>query len=196
MQSPVVSARGGSPTVFTNAWATFDSITDGGFDSITYDDVTYAYWGTSPSALAPNTTVLSGGVVQVDTTNQSVVPFSGVSPLGFGDLVNGGAQTGSYAIQAVSDFTAQNKYVFGLAKPGKTPIPSPVATFIAEPNDTFNITPVEKFYVSDSAYTPGAVIDTTMTSTSFVEIDFTGKPQNTATVIQNADGSFSVTYTS
>lgn len=196
MQSPIVSSRGGNPQVFQNAWATFDSVTNGGFDSITYDDVTYAYWGTTPSQLAPNTTVLSGGVALVDTAAQSVVPFSGVAPLGFGDTVNGGAQTGSYAIAATSDFTARNGYVFGLAKPGKTPIPSPVATFVAEPNDTFNITPVEKFYVSDSAYAPGAVIDVTTTSTSFVEIDFTGKPQNTATVIQNADGSFSVTYSS
>jgi hypothetical protein len=73
-------------------------------------------------------------------------------------------------------------------------MPTPVATFAAQPNDTFNITPVEKFYVTDGLYEAGAVIDYSAVSAKSAEIDFTGKPQTTATVIQAADGSFSVTY--
>lgn len=194
MQNPIVTARGGDPKIYTNAWATFPSLLDGGFDSITYEDVTYAYWGTAPRELAPNTTVVSGGVAQVNTASCDSVAFDGSNSLGFEPVAAGGAMSGSYQITATTDFTADNNYVFGLARPGKTSIPTAVATFKAQPNDTFNITPVEKFYVADGAYTPGAVIDVSMSSTNYAEIDFTGKPQTTATVIQAPDGSFSVTY--
>lgn len=194
MQTPVITGRGGDPDIYTNAWATFPSLLDGGFDSITYEDVTYAYWGTAPRELAPNTSVVWGGVAKVDTTTQDTVAFDGSDSLGFEAVQLGGAMTGSYQITATTDFTADNNYVFGLARPGKTPLPTPVATFKAQPNDTFNITPVEKFYVADGAYTPGAVIDVSMSSSDFAEIDFTGKPQTTATVIQAANGSFSVVY--
>ncbi|WP_454760767.1 hypothetical protein [Caulobacter segnis] len=194
MQTPVITGRGGDPDIYTNAWATFPSLLDGGFDSITYEDVTYAYWGTAPRELAPNTSVVWGGVAKVNTTSQDTVAFDGSDSLGFEAVQLGGAMTGSYQITATTDFTADNNYVFGLARPGKTPLPTPVATFKAQPNDTFNITPVEKFYVADGAYTPGAVIDVSMSSSDFAEIDFTGKPQTTATVIQAANGSFSVVY--
>ncbi|WP_454717066.1 hypothetical protein [Caulobacter segnis] len=194
MQTPVITGRGGDPDIYTNAWATFPSLLDGGFDSITYEDVTYAYWGTAPRELAPNTSVVWGGVAKVNTTTQDTVAFDGSDSLGFEAVQLGGAMTGSYQITATTDFTADNNYVFGLARPGKTPLPTPVATFKAQPNDTFNITPVEKFYVADGAYTPGAVIDVSMSSSDFAEIDFTGKPQTTATVIQAANGSFSVVY--
>lgn len=194
MQSPVVTGRGGDPDIYANAWATFPSLLNGGFDSITYEDVTYAYWGTAPRELAPNTSVVWGGVAQVNTATRDSIAFDGSDSLGFEAVQNGGAMTGSYQITATTDFTKDNNYVFGLARPGKTPLPTPVATFLAQPNDTFNITPVEKFYVADGVYTPGAVIDVSMTSSEYAEIDFTGKPQTTATVIQAADGSFSVVY--
>lgn len=194
MQSPIVTGRGGDPDIYANAWASFPSLLNGGFDSITYEDVTYAYWGTAPRELAPNTSVVWGGVAQVNTTTRDTVAFDGSDSLGFGPVENGGAMTGSYQITATTDFTADSHYVFGLARPGKTPLPTPVATFLAQPNDSFNITPVEKFYVADGVYTPGAVIDVSMTSSEYAEIDFTGKPQTTATVIQDAKGRFSVTY--
>jgi hypothetical protein len=48
------------------------------------------------------------------------------------------------------------------------------------------------FYVSNDDYTPGQVIDPSQAPNT-VRIDFTGQP-DTATVIQGADGGFSVRY--
>lgn len=106
----------------------------------------------------------------------------------------GSAPVGSFSIMTGTDFIPNNNYVFGLARAGGSPIPSPVATFKVQPNDKLNATPVEKFYVSDGAFTPGDVIDVTTTSNGYATIDFTGRPETNATVIQAADGSFSVTY--
>lgn len=195
MEPPIVTSTGASPQVYSNAWVTFNGVTNGGFDTIIYDDVTYAYWGTTPSQLTPGTVISSGGTMLVDTTTQDTVPFQGSLPAGFGTLATPGkAQTGSYQIVATTDFTPSNGYIFGLAKPGKTPVPAPVATFSATPNDTYNITPVVKFYIGDGSYTPGQVIDVSVSSTAYATIDFTGKAQSTATVIQGENGGWTVEF--
>jgi hypothetical protein len=173
MKPPIVTSTGGNPQVYSNAWVTFTGVTNGGFDTVTYDDITYAYWSTTPSELAPGTIIDSGGTIQVNTATSDTVPFTGATPTGF---------------------TPDNGYIFGLAKAGKTPIPAPVATFAATPNDTFNITPVVTFYVADGAYAPGQLIDVSTTSTLPATIDFTGKAQTTATVIQQPNGSWTVDF--
>lgn len=66
--------------------------------------------------------------------------------------------------------------------------------FDAVPNQTFNITPVVRFYVADGAYTAGQIIDFTAESANHATIDFTGQPGTKVTVVQGADGSFSVVY--
>jgi hypothetical protein len=199
MQPPQVTATGGQPTVYANAWVTFNGILSGGQDNLTYTDQTYAYWGTAQMPVAPGTTMGQGGTALVNTAQQTSVTFVGTasqgSGIGFLPPVAGGAMTGSYRIIANSDFTQANGYMFGLARPGNIPtIASPVATFVAEPNDTFNITPVIKFYVADGAYTPGEIIDFSTTSTSAAEVNFTGLPQTSAVVTQNSNGSFTVQY--
>jgi hypothetical protein len=195
MKPPIVTSTGGNPQVYSNAWVTFTGVTNGGFDTVTYDDITYAYWSTTPSELAPGTIIDSGGTIQVNTATSDTVPFTGATPTGFGQLVTpGSAMSGSYSIVAGTDFTPDNGYIFGLAKAGKTPIPAPVATFAATPNDTFNITPVVTFYVADGAYAPGQLIDVSTTSTLPATIDFTGKAQTTATVIQQPNGSWTVDF--
>ncbi len=190
MQLPQVTKTGGQPKVFANAWATFNSILPGGYDRVVYTDTTFAFWATTPTELAPGVILSSGGSTPADTAKQDSVPFVGSIPNGFGKVTSGSAKTGSYAIVSKSDFTKANNYVFGMAKAGSTPIPVPVATFLAEPNDTFNVTPVVKFYVADGAYTSGEVIDYSAASTNAGNIDFTGLPQTTVTVTQNSDGSF------
>ncbi|MFZ0268745.1 hypothetical protein [Caulobacter sp.] len=194
MEPPVVTSSGGQPVIFPNAWATFTSILPNGYDSVTYTDTTYACWSTTPDTLAPGVVLTSGGSALVDTAQNSSAPFIAGPPTGFGAVTSGVAMSGSFSIVANGDFTADNGYVFGMAKPGQTPIPTPVATFLAQPNDTFNITPVVQFYVSDGSYTPGQVIDITAISTNIQAINFTGLPQTTATVVQAANGEFSVVY--
>ncbi len=194
MKPPIVTGSGGNPQVYTNAWATFPSITNNGFDSVTYTDTTYAYWGATPEELSPGTVMSWGGTALVDTGQQDSVEFSGEAPYGFGPVTHGGAMTGSYRIIAEQDFTAASGFVFGMAKAGQTAVPAPVATFLAQPNDTFNVTPVVQFYVADGSYTAGEVIDVSVTSTQSAMIDFTGLPQTVATVIQNANGGWTVEY--
>jgi hypothetical protein len=142
MQPPAVTSTGGQPVVYSNAWVTFNGILPGGTDTVEYTDETFAYWATATMPIAPGTTMGQSGAAAVDVTLQDSVTFAGTTPIGFGTVTPGGAMTGSYRIIANNDFTASNGYLFGLARPGNVPsIPSPVATFIAEPNDTFNVTP-------------------------------------------------------
>lgn len=195
MQPPMVTSTGGQPVIYTNAWVTFNGILPNGNDTVNYTDETYAYWATATLPIAPGTTMGQSGAAAVDTTTKDSVPFVGAGTIGFGPVTAGGAMTGSYRIIAGSDFNASNGYLFGLARPGNVPgIPSPVATFLAEPNDTFNITPVINFYVADGAYTAGEIIDYSMASTNAGSVSFTGKAQTNAVVTQNADGSFTTKY--
>jgi hypothetical protein len=194
-EPPAVISSGADVEVFSNAWVTFPSLLPGGYDKVIYNDVVEAYWGTIPSQLSPTVVVNSGGFANVDTSTQDSVTFQGTSPIGFGSVTSGlAANTGAYQIVANSDFTAANNYVFGMAKLGSTPIPTPVATFLAQPNVTFDVIPVVKFYVSDGCYTEGEIIDVKSFSTQSVTIDFTGLPQTTASIVQAANGSFSVAY--
>ncbi len=183
-------ASSGSPQVYTNAWATFPSITNGGFDRITFDDAIYAYWSHPPVG----SQMLSGGVMPVNTQTQDTVAFSGGSPTGFTSVTSpGSAQPGSFAIVTGSDFTPSNGYVLGMARIAATPIPVPTMTFPALPNTISNITPIHTYYVAVGDYQPGDVIDAAQVPGA-AEIDFTGRAQTTATVVQKPDGTFSVTY--
>lgn len=188
--TPEVTSRRGSLPVYTNAWATFADVTNGGFDRISFTDEVYAYWSDPPGDR-----LLRGGVMAVNTTTQDTVNFIGGSPTGFATLVSPGtAQAGSFSIVTGTDFTPVNAYVLGLARIAESPIPVPAATFAAAPNEVYNVTPVSKFYVVDGAYTPGELIDATAATGNAAVIDFTGRPQTTATVIQGANGTFTVTY--
>ncbi len=193
MAPPRVNENGTPVTVLTNAWATFSSVVTGGFDSLVVDDSLYAFWGQAAQDVGPGVVVTAGGVQLVSTDARDEVGFAAVPPTGFQGLTAGKAQTGCYAIITSPDFTAADGFVFGMAKLGTEPVPTPVATFAAEPNDVFNIAPAQKFYVADLGATTGEVIDPTGL-TAVALIDFTGVPQTTATVIQLANGTFSVTY--
>jgi hypothetical protein len=195
MQPPQVASTGGQPVVYSNAWVTFNGILPNGTDNVTYTDSTYAYWATAIMPIAPGTTMGQSGFAAVNTATQDSTTFVGTAPIGFGPVTPGGAQTGSYRIIAQGDFTMSNGYLFGLARPGNIPsIPSPVATFVAEPNDTFNVTPVINFYVADGAYTPGQIIDYSSASTNAGNVNFTGKAQVNAVVTQGANGLFTTQY--
>ncbi|MFZ0268749.1 hypothetical protein [Caulobacter sp.] len=193
MAPPRVNENGAPVTVLTNAWATFPSIVTGGFDSLMVDDSLYAFWSQAVHDIGPGVVVTAGGVQQVSIDARDEVAFAAGSPTGFQGVTAGKAQTGCYAIITSPDFTAADGFMFGMAKLGPEPVPTPVATFAAEPNDVFNIAPVQKFYVADLGAKPGEVVDLTGL-TAIATIDFTGAPQTTATAVQNANGTFTVTY--
>lgn len=195
MEPPTVTSNGGVTPVFTNAWATFENITNGSWDSVVYTEAAYACWSQPAQALAPSTVLDSGGVMAVDTATNDTVVFTNTGVTGFDALVTPGtAQNGSFSIVSTTDFTPLNGFVFGLARNNGSAIPAPVATFQALPNEIYNITPVVKFYVADGLYVPGQVIDYSAVSNSVATIDFTGLPQTTATVTQDDYGRFSVQY--
>lgn len=194
MDPPAVASSGDAPKVFTNAWVTFSNITHGGWDSVVYTDYTYAYWSAN-DRVSVGAVADSGGVKPVNTATRDTVAFSNTGATGFTTLTSPGqAKDGSFSIVAASDFTAAHGFVFGLAQPDGSPIPAPVATFPALPNETYNITPVVKFWAAEGAYVPGQVINVEAISANSALVDFTGRPQTTATVIQAANGSFTVEY--
>lgn len=193
MAPPRVNENGAPVTVLTNAWATFPSVVNGGFESLMVDERVYAFWDQAPRGLEPGVVVTGGGVQPVSTEARDKVAFAATPSPGFQGTTAGKAQAGCYAIAASPDFTAVEGFAFGMAKLGTGPVPAPVATFAAEPNDIFNIAPVQKFYVADLWATPGEVIDPT-SLTAAATIDFTGLPQTTATAIQGPNGAFTVTY--
>lgn len=196
MDVPKVTNKGASPNVYTNAWVTFRGVQPGSVDAVTYTDDTSALWSATGTAIAPGTTINQYGTVPVDTSQQDSVTFVGSGDgIGFEPVTHGGAMTGSYRIIANSDFDASSGFLFGLARPGNVPgIPSPVATFLAEPNGTYDITPVEKFYIAEGVYQSGAIIDVSTVSTVSLGIDFTGRAQTAAVVTQGSNGAFSVVY--
>lgn len=196
MQPPIVTSNGGASPVFTNAWVTFENLTNGGWDTVSYSGSIYAYWSQPAESLSPGAIVDSGGVTPVNTATRDTVHFTNTGATGFSTVTSpGAAQDGSFEIVAGSDFTPANNFVFGLAAPNGGMVPAPVATFAAAPNETYNITPVElNFYVADGAYTPGQTIDVSTVSSTAASVNFLGAPNTTATVIQNANGAFTVEY--
>jgi hypothetical protein len=65
-------------------------------------------------------------------------------------------------------------YMIGLgpAKSGGA-IAGPAATFIPEANSTYQIQPVNTYYLTTGSYTKGDLIDVTKVTTKFATIDFT-----------------------
>lgn len=179
------------PNVLANAWITFPHVGPGGFDSMTYDNSLYAFWGTTPGGFSPGTVVQSGGVIQVDLAQRDMAFFN-ADLTGFDRVEPNRAQPGTVGITS-NAFHPQAGYVFGLAKVGRTPIPTPILTTPGLPNMTYMFTPGTKVLVTDGEQRLGAVADLTEV-THGAEVDFTGRPQTTATTIQAADGSWSVTY--
>jgi len=195
MQPPVVSASGGTPPIYTNAWATFENVTNGGWDTVVYNETTYSYWSQANATLTPGAVLDSGGAMPVNTATGDAVTFSNTGATGFASVTSSGpARNGSFSITSSTDFTPTNNFVFGLATDNGGGVPAPVACFQALPDETYSITPVVKFYVADGLYTPGQVIDVPATSDACAVIDFTGQPQTTATVAHGANGVFTVTY--
>jgi hypothetical protein len=197
-EQPQVTANGASPKMFTNAWKTFPLLTDGSYSTLVYTKTTFACWA-QPPGLSEGVTVDSGGVMAMNTDTTDTVTFvygeDTAQETGFKSRVTPGkAQNGSFQILTGTDFTPANNLVLGLASDNGSGIPSPVATFPAAPNESYNITPVVKFYVADGAYSEGQIIDVTAVSNVSATIDFTGKPFTTAVVAQDANGAFSVKY--
>lgn len=193
---PKVTKSGADHEVFSNVWVTFEGIKDGGHDTLIYHDETFAYWGHLPAALDPNTIVESGGQIEVDTETKDGVTFSAApDDIGFDPTIKKGvANEGAFQIVASNNFTIKDHFVLGMAKSDGTPIAAPVATFTAEPGDTFEVIPVVVFYVSEGKFTQGKVIDVKEHSTRAAKIDFTGRRETMATVVQDAHGDYSVSY--
>lgn len=195
METPQIAASGGDPVIYTNAWATFESVTDGSWDSIVYTDNTYAWWGVESGAAKGQAT--AGGVMAVNTQTCDSVSFIGGAEPGFDGVPRpGSAPDGAYQIVSGGGFGPKEGYAFGLARPSGQPTPAPVATFTALPDTTFDITPVERFYVTEGSYTPGQVIEPAAIDAVIATIDFTGTPYGTATATQAPSGDWTVSYSS
>jgi hypothetical protein len=139
-------------------------------------------------------TIDASGGRPVDLSQAPLVPFVGGTSTGFGPSVEGKANPGTFAIVTSADFTAANGFVFGMTLHSDSPVPVVAATFLAEPNDRFDIAPTRAFYVANGDCAPGELIDVSLISPDSAIIDFTGLSQTTAIVTQGANGDFSVIY--
>jgi len=191
---PQLNTSGSDPQIFANAWLSLPNVANNGTEMVSTSDSIYAYYGTAPQQLAPGVMVTQGGATPVNTATEDSVTFIGAEPGAFSAVTSGEADTGAFQIIANSDFEPTANYVFGMAKMTAAGIPVPVATFTAMPSDTFNVIPVVTFYISEGKYTPGTIIDVKEASTKAAMIDFTGRPQTTATVTQGSNGLFNVAY--
>jgi hypothetical protein len=191
---PQLNTSGSDPQIFANAWVSLPNVANNGTETLSTSDSVYAYYGTAPQQLAPGVMVTQGGATPVNTATQDSVTFIGAEPGAFSSVTSGAADAGAFQIIANSDFDPSAGYVFGMAKMTPVGMPVPVATFTAMPSDTFNVIPVVTFYIAEGNYTPGTIINVKEASTKAATIDFTGRQQTTATVTQNSDGTFTVSY--
>ena len=100
--------------------------------------------------VAAGATMGRSGFAAVEITQRNSVPFIGAVPTGFGKGHAGRRAGRRVPDRRVEHLDASDGDTFGLALTGYVPgVPSPVATFMAKPNDTFNVVPVTtKCYVS------------------------------------------------
>lgn len=153
----------------------------------------YAVFSQSPAVPSPNTPQVSAapskpGQIVDDTTNYDISTLAWFKPLDrrasdvpfVVEVVKPEASPGTIAAPSV--FFPSHSKDLGLASSRQTA--SVIAAFDLAPDQTFDVTPVQKFYLTEG--------DRPIW-TGF-EIDFTGKAATTATIIHAADGGFSVTF--
>ncbi|KAG5663423.1 hypothetical protein KAF25_001359 [Fusarium avenaceum] len=106
------------------------------------------------------------------------------------DSLSDEAPTDAFEIQTGSDFTiseAKNgHYLIGLGgtRNGNS-IDGPAAIFVPEPNETYQIEPVNTYYVTVGDYTKGSLIDANEIGGTVVTIDFDEYSSGQVTVVHN-----------
>lgn len=188
---PKVAGFGG---VYANAWITFAPIFPKTQHVLQYTNDLYAYWGQPPKTVAPGTIVSANQPEKVTLgPNGTCSTFQATPIMRFLDPPTNDSPAGAFTIKANSDFTSQDNIAFGLAKVANDGLPSPVASFNAEPETTYNIYPVTKFYVAAGEFDQGQVIDVQAIGDS-AEIDFTGKNAREVIVTQTPNGKYTIQY--
>ena len=194
MQPPQVTATGGQPIVYTNAWVTFSGIQPGGTDTVTYTDSTFAYWATATMPIAPGTTMGQSGVAAVDTTAQDSVPFIGTVPRFRDRHARRRAEwlVPDYRRRRLQCVQRLSVRVCAAWQRAEHPLTRRHLRGRAERYVQHH--PVINFYVADGAYVPGQIIDYTAASTNAGTVSFTGKSQTNAVVTQGPNGLFTTQY--
>ncbi|NGM48881.1 hypothetical protein G5B46_04615 [Caulobacter sp. 602-2] len=108
------------------------------------------------------------------------------------ELTSGAAEPGHFAIRTKADFPNGDGVVLGMTKQIDSNEPVPAAVFAARPQVTYQIRPRPVFHLIEGRYVRGKVLD--LSARAGAVIDFTGRERAKATVLQAADGGFSVTY--
>jgi len=108
------------------------------------------------------------------------------------EMTSGAAEPGHFAIRTDADFPEGDGVVLGMTKQIDSTEPVPAAVFKARPHATYQIRPRPVFHLVEGRYVRGKVLD--LSAKTGVVIDFTGRERARATVVQAADGGFSVSY--
>jgi len=192
---PIVTSVGGPVTVVSNAWVAFNDVAADSSETLDVTREVHAFWSVAPASdLTPGVVIMAGGVAETAATQASQLPFVAAPAPGFGPMTIKEGAAGAFEIVTGADFSAASGLVFGLARSVTGHKPVPAATFLAQPNDRFEVLPASALFVANGVCTPGEVIDAEMLSPLIASVDFAGLPQTTATVIQDSNGAFTVAY--
>ncbi|PIB91459.1 hypothetical protein CSW62_07630 [Caulobacter sp. FWC2] len=195
LQPPDIEDRGVLQQVYENAWASVDRLTHGSFDTVTYTEGAYAYQIQQTEPLDQGAIPEPRDVTAGDSSSNDTLAFAGAGEPAFVGMSSPGQpQNGSFSIGSNTNFTPASNFVFGSASENGSSIPSPIKASAGLPDEQYTITPIVKFYVADSADASSPVCDVDAAPPAYAAIDFTGRPETTATVIQEANGAYTVVY--
>ncbi|KAE8132759.1 hypothetical protein BDV38DRAFT_274872 [Aspergillus pseudotamarii] len=201
MEPPVLSISGTSPDAFMNVWYSTFVPNNGYFDIKTGVDY-YAWVVTATAKPAPGVMVNTGmslparlgqGTTAGDTFNM-------VIKRNFPTIAQStpSAVASAYEINTGTDFPVPNeRYLIGLGKVNNRGLVAPVASTNPFNNMKIQLTPKMKFYILESIFEAGVIVDYQSVTREAAVIDFTlgkGAGKFYAVVTQDDTGKFTVQY--
>jgi hypothetical protein len=145
--------------------------------------------------LAPGVVVQNNASVPVDPRARDRVSIlSGNSGQIFGPVEHDRSAYGTVSVEtpAPGSFPDPKVSLVEIGKFGDSDLPVPTAAFPARPNGVFEIKPSTRFHMIEGRYLRGEALG--LFPPPGAVIDFAGRGDVKATVVQSADGVFTVSY--
>jgi len=181
--------------IWSNVWVKSPGVAHpNGEAKFTITSDLYAVCGMTDSALADGVSVSTSDsyVVNIKTSSTSgtkvtvdIVDDGAV----FDSTVSTTSTDGCYEIDTTTYSSTKYPNVFcGLGRKKDDGV-VPVAVWAATPTQTYEVAPVEKFFISTGTYSEGDAVDVSSLGAT-VTIDFTGSSNTVATTTLKDDGTY------
>ncbi|AYV46870.1 hypothetical protein CFHF_08100 [Caulobacter flavus] len=193
---PDVTLDGASVAVWPAVCAPFDYVEPNAPRAATFSEAVQALFA-FPAKVEVERVIKAAFTAPVNPLARDLVTITHMDhegpSRGFAEkLTAGAAEPGHFAIDTKADFPEGDGVVLGLTKQIDSNEPVPAAVFDARPHVTYQIRPRPVFHLIEGRFVRGKVLD--LSTRPGAIIDFTGRERAKATVVQAADGGFSVTY--